>query len=86
MNRSFLGREGKNENWREMDRHTNRISTARGRIAPHTFNSHYAYFIAEINAFSFATVFCNCSCCLLLLLCIPGTAMLLGMSTLRLSK
>ena len=58
MNRSFLGREGRNEDWRYITTtQTFRISTAEVHIAQYKFCRHYTYFIP--NVFSSATVFYN---------------------------
>lgn len=73
MNRSFLGREGRNEDWRYITTtQTSRISTAEVRIAQHKFCRHYTDFIA--NVFSSATVFYNF---LLLLLYISVTTVII---------
>ena len=60
MNRSFLGREGKNEDYRYMTTtQAYRTSTDEVHTAPHKFCSQLTYFIA--NVFSSLRVFDNCS-------------------------
>ena len=68
MKRRFLGREGKNEDYRHMTTtQAYRTSTDEVHTAPHKFCSQLTYFIA--NVFSSLRVFYNCS----LLLCILVT-------------
>ena len=60
MNRSFLGREGKNEDyWYMTTTQAYEISTDGVHTEPYKFCSHLTYFIA--NVFSSLRVFDNCS-------------------------